>query len=667
MHPNQTKTIHEKANNDHFFFGLLLLFLLGVSAGTPSQAITTDSLRQALQQSTRLDKKLDLTKSLLKQYVKARQYDSAVHYAMLFKSFALKEGSNTNIGKAWYNLGIVYWLKNLPDSSNLYFAKAVPRLARTPDTLLLSKCLTKMGTNFLRTSDFDKALAHYRKSYRLRETLKDTVLMANNLINIAGCHYQVADYDLAIRNYHKALDLAERSGNAKLEAYCYNNIGNIYMKMENFQQAITYLQQALEVNRKIGNHAEAARNLLNLGSAYEQSGQQEKAVETLEASLSLRQELKNADNLSETYTSLGSIYLKLDKKQQALTYYNRALEAMNHSGDRFARASLLSQIGLLQMEAGNPLGESNLLQSLELAEEIHARQLMIADLDGLIDYYSRSGNFEQATLWYRQRSELSDSIYSESTANALAEMQTRYETEKKAKENELLLKENLLQKGRLKLTIVFISGLLLLLVVVAYLFRVKSKSLKQSKLLYTQEKELNKLALANKEIEKEHLEDKIFAEKQLNRLQREKYETELARKNEKLANSALCILNKNEVLSNLKQEILSGTKDKEKEDFIPEIVRMINNNIDLDQNWQKFSINFEEVHPGFFDSLSQKHPGLSEVYIKLAAYIRISLTTSEIAQLLNVTVAAVKKSRQRLRKKLDLAHESSLVEYLSQL
>jgi hypothetical protein len=98
-----------------------------------------------------------------------------------------------------------------------------------------------------------------------------------------------------------------------------------------------------------------------------------------------------------------------------------------------------------------------------------------------------------------------------------------------------------------------------------------------------------------------------------------------------------------------------------------EILTLINQNIDFDQNWKRFSAEFEKLHPGFFDRIKHDYPDFSEQFVRLSAFLRIDLSTKEIAQLMNVSVAAVNKNRQRLRKKLDLEAEANLSTFMKSL
>lgn len=647
----------------------LIFFILFIGAVNFlfCQQSQIDSLKNVLSLSETDTVKTAVIKEIIKYYVKTKEYDNAEKYALEFQLMATKAGTNDLLGKAWYNLGIVKWLKKEEAESNEYFEKSIPYIIATPDSVLLANCYTKIGTNYLRLSDFINAIHYYSLSSAVRMGLRDSTGTANNLINVAGCYYQMAEYDNAIRYYHDALNIAEKTGNLKLTAYNFNNIGNIYIKAENYIKAVEYLQKALEANYKLNDKREISKNLLNLGNTWQNIGDTVQAEKCFLESAEIKEKLNDFEGLTSTYNSLGSIYKNLGDLDKALIFFHKANELVQHSNDRFEEASVLSNIGSIYLIHNQKEAITYFLKSLEIAKEIKARHLILSNYASLIEYYKLSGEYEQALKYYELHTLLNDSIYDEITAKAIAEMQTKYETEKKEKENEVLIKDIKIEKSSKRLLFVVIAGLLLLLAAIIYLFQLKSKSLQQNKLLHEQEKELSVLEIAKKELEKEHLEDKIFAEQQLNMLQRQKFKAEIEHKNHELANSLLSLVNKNEVLTDLKEKISVGSMAKETENFIPDLIRLINSNIDVDQNWQKFKLQFEEVHSGFFDRLNIKYPDLSEIYIKLCAYIRINLTTNETAQLLNVTVAAVKKSRQRLRKKFELDAEASLYEFISKI
>ena len=84
----------------------------------------------------------------------------------------------------------------------------------------------------------------------------------------------------------------------------------------------------------------------------------------------------------------------------------------------------------------------------------------------------------------------------------------------------------------------------------------------------------------------------------------------------------------------------------------------------LEQDWESFSSHFDQVHSDFLKRLKAKYPQISPKDLKMAAYLRLNLSTKEIAPLLNISIRGVEISRYRLRKKLELDTTVNLSEYM---
>jgi DNA-binding CsgD family transcriptional regulator len=84
----------------------------------------------------------------------------------------------------------------------------------------------------------------------------------------------------------------------------------------------------------------------------------------------------------------------------------------------------------------------------------------------------------------------------------------------------------------------------------------------------------------------------------------------------------------------------------------------------VDDDWEHFSRNFDRVHSDFLKRLAEKHDHLSPNDYRLCAYLRMNLSTKEIASLMNISVRGVEASRYRLRKRLNLETDTNLTDYL---
>lgn len=159
-------------------------------------------------------------------------------------------------------------------------------------------------------------------------------------------------------------------------------------------------------------------------------------------------------------------------------------------------------------------------------------------------------------------------------------------------------------------------------------------------------------------------------EKQIIKLQTEKLQAELASKNRELANSAMSLVYKNELLQKLSEE-MTKLKDengkKLSEDQLRKIQKVIDDGMNDERDWNLFESSFNEAHESFFKKLKANHPDLVPNDLKLCAYLHMNMSSKEMASLLNISLRGVEIRRYRLRKKLEVPHDKNLTEFLMEL
>jgi len=204
------------------------------------------------------------------------------------------------------------------------------------------------------------------------------------------------------------------------------------------------------------------------------------------------------------------------------------------------------------------------------------------------------------------------------------------------------------------------AGYGILLIVLAFLF----------KYLYRIKLQRDKKGIEDRlqQEKQEYLRQEAFAnEQKIIRLKNEQLQADLASKSRELANSALNIVYKNELLQNIESE-MKQLKDamgkKLPEEQLRKIQTAINEGRSDDRDWNLFEKSFNEAHENYFKKLKTDHPELTPNDLKLCAYLRMNMSSKEIASLLNITVRGVEIRRYRLRKKLNLEHDKNLTEFL---
>lgn len=171
--------------------------------------------------------------------------------------------------------------------------------------------------------------------------------------------------------------------------------------------------------------------------------------------------------------------------------------------------------------------------------------------------------------------------------------------------------------------------------------------------------------------EKEFERENARKEKQIIQLEKEKLQHDLQHKSQEMANLMINFVRKNEMLTEIKSDILKvisalrGESTRETKQMLLVVNNKIDSNIQSDEVLKRIEEQFDLVHNNFMKRLQEKHPDLSVNERMMCAYLKMNLSTKEIAPLLNISIRGVETIRYRIRKKFTLEREDSLTEYLN--
>lgn len=171
-----------------------------------------------------------------------------------------------------------------------------------------------------------------------------------------------------------------------------------------------------------------------------------------------------------------------------------------------------------------------------------------------------------------------------------------------------------------------------------------------------QEKLLEK---SKREIEIKQLEN----EQQQMLFENEALSSDIESKNRELAISTMSLIKKNEFLNSLKKE-LNVIESNQK---LNTVIKIIDKNLNNTDDWKFFEEAFNNADKEFLKKMKSAHPGLTSNDLRLCAYLRLNLSSKEIAPLLNISPRSVEVKRYRLRKKMDLSRETSLTNYILEI
>ena len=195
--------------------------------------------------------------------------------------------------------------------------------------------------------------------------------------------------------------------------------------------------------------------------------------------------------------------------------------------------------------------------------------------------------------------------------------------------------------------------LILFLGIVIYRYYLRLIRIKKEKVLTEQEE------IRRKEIGKR--------EQQIITLENEKLESELTVKSKELAVSTMTLIKKNEILVTIKEEVINqkdalGSQYPNK--YYDKLIRLLDENLSSEDDWAIFQTNFDRIHENFFRNLHTRFAELTSNDLRFCAYLRLNLSSKDIAHLMNISLKGVEVGRSRVRKKIGIPSTKSLTEFM---
>ena len=480
-----------------------------------------------------------------------------LHYAkealVLSRQLHFRNGE----AEALYNLSYGYYLKNQIDSSLIFIKKARDLFIQINNKKGIARTFNIFGLIYLKKGDIKKSLHNINQAIILCDEINDPREKSKSLNYLGLVYWKLADYANALENFLQSLELKEKVSSENEIVLTLNNISKIYFELENYNKSIDYAKKALTLARKLSDNYSVGRALNNLGAAYYEMREYDLALNYLNESLDKKKKEKNIKGISYTLSDIGDCYFAQKNYKNALEYYQRSFDIRKNIQDLFGKASILIKKGKASLKLGllkSAFDEIN--KGLIIAKKIRASKLIKNAYLNLSEYYEVRYDFKNSIKYYKLFTKEKDKIYTVEANNKIAEMQVKYSTVKKDKENELLKKNNrikTLSLERQSNIINFVIALALLIFLLAFViygrFRNKQKA---NKLLLEKSTEIE---LANKELEeknKQILKQQAKLAVALNELKKEVLERK------KYAQELIKAKEKAEEANKLKSEFLAG-------------------------------------------------------------------------------------------------------------
>lgn len=371
------------------------------------------------------------------------------------------------------------------------------------DSDLIADALLANSNFYISNQQYDSARYLIKRAFEYYKTEGDRTKMGKASSQLSVTYYYQSDFDNSIRYMLEASRLLEGTADSITLAGVYNNLGSFYQRFyDDYDQALIFFQKAYYLKMALGDTISAMRTLSNIGGALTGSGKVDSGIQVLRSVIPLRQRYQDQTGLSITYSNIGAGFLEIDKTDSAIYYVKKALQIDRQLKDNYGLNTDLYWLSKAYFQAGEyGAAIETAKESIDLAEDLVVKSELLKILS---DSYAALGQNTEALRHLQEFLMVKDTLYNKDQQQTIAELETKYETERKEQEIKLLENEKKLtaiQLARSENQRLFflIAAALLLVVVVLVFFQFRQRN-KYAKVVEEKNEQLSELMSAKQKV-----------------------------------------------------------------------------------------------------------------------------------------------------------------------
>ncbi|HDR50424.1 MAG TPA: tetratricopeptide repeat protein [Mariniphaga anaerophila] len=457
-------------------------------------------------------------------------------------------------------------------------------------------------------------------------------------------------HEIAIEMNLKAISVYEELSDFSGISNSYNCIGKIYLNQGNMELAERYFNRALSMNQKTSDKKALGIILINKGNLKIAQDSLDAAMELFSNAYDLYLELGDLRRIALSLYNIAKIQSEEGKYSDAISSLDESLNIYRKLNEKYGQAMVLNQKSLVYRKSGVynfaiQYGE----EAYSILTQINSLSLQTEVLLQLFKAYKAIGDYSKALYFFETYHATKTELESKNSAKRIAEIEYQAQLTANEKNIQLLNQRNRAKTLQVYILIALFGIILLSTFGFILVLRLKNKNLWQKQEILKKKNHL--IDLENKMFEKD----------------KKMLENDLELKNKELASRALALIQLNETLKNISVKMNEFSSDSHSEKkqikaILHDIQLVTHNNI-----WEEFDLAFSNVHNRFYEKLFEICPNLSATEIKIAALLKLNLSTKEIAAISFKSESSIKTTRHRLRQKLNIGESDNLVAFLLKL
>lgn len=545
-----------------------------------------------------------------------------------FKAFEkLKEPErSTQMGIGYMNYSTLY--SNIGDFQKAVDITQKALLLLINDPYNKNVALGNLALFHQNLGNYDSALSYY---YRIKLDTNRRIDIARNKFNMSSLLERSGQLDSALKFATEAYKLFATVDHKYGQAATLNGIASIYARRAKYNMSHEHLDRAIEICTSINLKTVLTTLYVNKGEYYSRQNLTDKANNSFLEALKLAKETGRKITIGEVYLGLGANSDKMENFEEAIKYYESAVEVFEETGEILKVCMSKRRAGYSYMNMGDVKGSILLFrEALFLAKNLDNLEKVSY---GLSEAYELDNQWDSAYKYAKKTLDLRDSLLVINDLELEKEVRAKFEIDY-AEEKVLLTEKKLAaeEESRRLWNLLMISVIFIAVVTLIML----NRQLKLSK----EKRKIVEMDLLQSKKEKKH-------------------------RIELLRNQSASILDKNSLINNLKEQVKVIMQQAGISETPKNIDELMDRKVLTNGDWERFRIYFQAAYPEYFETINKQFPDMSKAEERLLCLYKFEISEEEMANTLAISKDSLQKTKRRFRNKYEIPSDEQLFEILN--
>ncbi len=429
---------------------LLFVFLFIFFGNTDAQNKKIDSLKGIEEKQTDINEKAWLFLEIGQNFFNFSNYDSAYFYFHKSHKLYKKSNNQKGISDIYLQYALIKEVKSDYDSTFYYYDKSAEIKERINDIKGLGRVYSNIGVTYYYKGDYYKAIDNYFKSISYKKRINDSLGLAASYNNLSLAYSSVNNYDKAIKSCISALEIYDKYPPRREKINALISLGNIYLGQKQYKKSAECYLKCENDAAKLKDTLALTVAKLNSGCVNIEIKKFDSAIKQLKEAKALAERKKMYESLkANILQNLGLAYIKISDFNNAYDYIVESNKYYKNLGDEDNKSIGENYIAEILIKQNKLKAAGKILKNILNNKHIIDKKNTAQTYHSLSILYNKKFDYKKAYHFLSKYYKLNDSLTEIKNKKQITELQIKYQTAEKEKENQKLQYENKLQKTKI--------------------------------------------------------------------------------------------------------------------------------------------------------------------------------------------------------------------------